>query len=122
LEKEQEKLHDEYQKNLRRRDEKEKTTEKKIRGRKPHPVLKKPDEKLKGNMTDPDSRIMKTRKGFIQGYNDQAIVDADSQIIVAGDLAQDENDKHQQIHMVEKLIQYLDRIPGKLTMDAGYWD
>ncbi len=122
LEKEQEKLHDEYQKNLRRRDEKEKTMGKKIRGRKPHPVSKKPAEKLKGNTTDPDSRIMKTRKGFVQGYNGQAIVDADSQIIVAGDLVQDENDKHQQIHMVEKLKQYLGRIPEKLTMDAGYWD
>jgi len=65
---------------------------------------------------------MKTRKGFIQGYNGQAMVDTDSQIIVAGDLVQDENDKHQQIHMVEKLRQYLGRIPENLTMDAGYWD
>jgi len=28
-------------------------------------IYKKPGEKLKGNTTDPDSRIMKTRKGFI---------------------------------------------------------
>lgn len=65
---------------------------------------------------------MKTRKGFIQGYNGQAMVDTDSQIIVAGDLVQDENDKHQQIPMVEKLREYLGQVPEKLTMDAGYWD
>jgi len=28
----------------------------------------------KANVTDPDSRIMKTQKGWIQGYNAQAIV------------------------------------------------
>jgi transposase len=122
VERKQKQQFEEYQKNMRGRREKEKTKGKKLRGRKPCPVSKEPGEKLKGNTTDPDSRIMKTRKGFIQGYNGQAMVDTDSQIIVAGDLVQDENDKHQQIHMVEKLRQYLGRIPENLTMDAGYWD
>lgn len=122
VERKQKQHFEEYQKNLGKRREKEKTQGKKLRGRKPHPVLKKPGGKLKGNTTDPDSRIMKTRKGFIQGYNGQAMVDTDSQIIVAGDLVQDENDKHQQIPMVEKLREYLGQVPEKLTMDAGYWD
>ena len=65
---------------------------------------------------------MKTQKGYMQGYNGQTIVDADSQIIVAADLVQDENDKHQQRPLVEKLKQYLGRLPDKITMDAGYWD
>ena len=122
LEKKQQKQYEEYQKNLKKREEMEKTRGKKLRGRKPYPVSKAPDEELKANTTDPDSRVMKTRKGFIQGYNGQAMVDADSQIIVAGDLVQDENDRHQQIPMMEKLKKYLGRIPEKLTMDAGYWD
>jgi hypothetical protein len=46
----------------------------------------------------------------------------DDQIIVACDLVQDENDKHQQLPMLEKLKHYLGRMPRKLTMDAGYWD
>ncbi len=65
---------------------------------------------------------MKTQKGYVQGYNGQAIVDADSQVIVAADLVQDENDKHQQRPLIEKLRQYLGRLPERLTMDAGYWD
>jgi transposase len=122
LEKKQKQEYEEYQKNLKEREEKEKNMGKKLRGRKPHKVSKEPDEQLKANTTDPDSRVMKTRKGFIQGYNGQAVVDVESQIIVAGDLVQDENDKHQQIPMIEKLKKYLGRTPERLTMDAGYWN
>lgn len=33
-----------------------------------------PGKKAKANVTDPESRIMKTRKGYEQGYNAQAVV------------------------------------------------
>ncbi len=122
LEKKQRQHYEEYQKHQKEREQKEKATGKKLRGRKLHPVSKKPVEKLKANTTDPDSRVMKTRQGFVQGYNGQAMVDVEHQIIVAGDLVQDENDKHQQIPMIEKIKRYISRIPEKLTMDAGYWD
>jgi len=122
LERRQQQRHENYQNNLRERDEKEKRTGKRLRGRKPHPVSNEPGGKLKANTTDPDSRVMKTRKGFVQAYNGQAVVDTDDQIIVACDLVQDENDKHQQLPMLEKLKTYLGRMPRKLTMDAGYWD
>ena len=42
-----------------------------------------PEDKVQRNFTDSESRIMKTSEGFIQGYNAQAAVDADSQVIVA---------------------------------------
>ena len=42
-----------------------------------------PDPKAQKNFTDPESRIMKTKDGFIQGYNAQAAVDAEAQVIVA---------------------------------------
>ena len=122
LERRQQQRYEQYQNNLRERGEKEKGTGKKLRGRKLHSVSKEPDRQLKANTTDPDSRVMKTRKGFVQAYNGQAAVDTDNQIIVACDLVQDENDKHQQIPLMEKLKNYLGRIPEKLTMDAGYWD
>jgi hypothetical protein len=35
----------------------------------------KPASKAQRNFTDPESRIMKTKDGFIQGYNAQAAVD-----------------------------------------------
>jgi len=122
LEKKQKQQHENYKQNLKERETKEKASGKKLRGRKPHPVSKEPVEKLKANTTDPDSRVMKTQKGFMQGYNGQGMVDVDSQIIVAGDLVQDENDKHQQIPMMEKIQENMGRIPKKATMDAGYWD
>ena len=43
----------------------------------------KPADKAQRNFTDPDSRVMPTRNGFVQGYNAQAAVDGDHQIIVA---------------------------------------
>ena len=49
----------------------------KKRGRKLKELTKVVQEeaKSKANVTDPDSRIMKTRAGYIQGYNAQAMVD-----------------------------------------------
>jgi hypothetical protein len=47
-----------------------------------------PDPKAQRNFTDPQSRIMKSKDGFVQAYNAQAAVDAHGQIIVAHDLTQ----------------------------------
>src|SRR5437870_377049 len=47
------------------------------------PPSEEPDPKAQKNFTDPESRIMKTKDGFIQGYNAQAAVDATAQVIVA---------------------------------------
>gem|GEM_PF-1606910 len=47
----------------------------------------KPEEKSQTNFTDPDSRTMvNSGKAFIQGYNGQAAVDAQSRIVPAADL------------------------------------
>jgi len=50
--------------------------------RKPPPAAA-PEPKAQRNFTDPESRILKTKDGYIQGYNAQAAVDAHAQIIVA---------------------------------------
>jgi hypothetical protein len=42
-----------------------------------------PPERAQRNFTDPDSRILPTRDGFIAGYNGQLAVDAANQIIVS---------------------------------------
>ena len=42
-----------------------------------------PTDKAQRNFTDPDSRIMKTGDGYVQGYNCQIMVDAAHQIVVA---------------------------------------
>ena len=42
-----------------------------------------PPDRAQRNFTDPDSRILPTRDGFIQGYNGQIAIDAAQQVIVA---------------------------------------
>lgn len=42
-----------------------------------------PPDRAPRHFTDPDSRIMKARDGFIHGYTAQAAVDAEYQVIVA---------------------------------------
>lgn len=125
---------------MREQERKEKELEalekfKKVRGRKPKFLGKKEDkngekekeEKEKkpcANVTDPDSRIMKTRKGFIQGYNAQAVV-TEGQIIIAAEITQEANDQHQLHPMIEKAQDNLvkagieEKIDTVLA-DAGY--
>ena len=51
---------------------------------KPYPLPEQPAGKL--NVTDPDSRNLKTTRGWLQGYNAQAAVTAD-QIVVAAEIS-----------------------------------
>ena len=103
------------------REEQERATGKKKRGRKP----KQPDEVVdtdaKANMTDPDSRILKTRRGWVQGYNGQAVADCASQVIVACDITQDENDVLQLGAMLEQCERQAGQCPDEMSADAGYW-
>jgi hypothetical protein len=84
------------------------------------------DPQAKANPTDPDSGIMKTAKGWVQGYNAQAMVSED-QIIIAGALAQDANDVQQLAPMVTAALVNLEMVRGQevelgaVLADAGYW-
>src|SRR3712207_3248478 len=53
------------------------------RGRKPKHPPGMPKPTAQRNFTDPESRIMKGRDGFVQAYNAQAAVDAEAQVILA---------------------------------------
>jgi transposase len=72
------------------------------------------------NFTDPESRIMKTPGGFEQAYNAQAVVDADSQVIVAESLTNAGNDKQQVVPMTDQIERNLGRAPHELSADSGY--
>ena len=50
-----------------------------------------PKPARQANVTDPDSRIMKTQKGWVQGYNAQAIASRD-QIVIACKVSNDASD------------------------------
>lgn len=109
-----------YDKKMKERKEKEEKTGKKLRGHKPKKVEEKPGESDKASITDSDSCIMKTRTGYIQGYNAQIAVNCDSQVIVATDLTRDHNDKNQLVPMMNEIKKNTGKLPKRGVMNAGY--
>jgi len=79
-----------------------------------------PKDSAQSNFTDPESRIMKGRDGFIQGYNAQAAVDADSQVIVAQGLTNNASDQQQLAPMAAQIKENTKRQARELSADAGY--
>jgi transposase len=61
------------------------------------------------NSTDPDSRLMPTRKGFIQGYNAQ-LAGSQDHFIIAADLVQDTGDVAQLQPMLANTAQTADTL------------
>jgi transposase len=89
-------------------------------GRQAAPPSTEPDAKAQKNFTDPESRIMKSKDGFVQAYNAQAAVDAEAQIIVAHDVTQSAVDCAQLVPMTDAIETNLGRKPEQLSADAGY--
>jgi hypothetical protein len=95
-----------------------------LRGREPKPVSEAPEVEAKADVTDPDSRIMQTRRGYVRGYNAQAAATAE-QIIVAAEVTPEENDVGQLPPMLaatstELKAAGVDETVGAVLVDAGY--
>jgi transposase len=109
---------------LERRAEHEQRTGRRPPGRPPVERPKDLQKPRRVNVTDPDSRPVKTPRGFIQGYNAQAIA-ADGQIIVAADVSVGSPDQGQLAPMVRAAQRELDaagaETPDTVLADAGYW-
>jgi len=84
------------------------------------PPSEEPDPKAQRNFTDPQSRIMKSKDGFVRAYNAQAAVDAHAQIIVAHNLTQCGNDQGQLVPLIEAIENNLGAKPAQTLADAGY--
>jgi hypothetical protein len=89
-------------------------------GKTPAPPKAEPDGKAQRNFTDPESRILKTKDGYIQGYNAQAAVDAGAQIIVAHGLTPSTSDQDQLVALIDGIEDNLGRKPREASADAGY--
>jgi len=72
-----------YEAVMARRATKEAATGKKLRGKRPSPTRQKNRGRQHGNITDPDSRLMNTKDGFVQGFNAQAVATVDQFVIAA---------------------------------------
>ena len=84
------------------------------------PKQAKPKEKDQYNFTDPESRIMKSGDGFVQGYNAQAAVEPDFQLIVGQAVTQATNDKEQMTPMMDVIEQQSGQRPEEVLADSGY--
>ena len=87
-----------------------------------NPEDAKPEDKAQRNFTDSESRIMKSsEKSFIQAYNAQAAVDAETQIIVDAFVTNVADDKHSLPPLVEGTIDNTGKIPAEVSADTGLY-
>ena len=114
----------EHQAKLAARQAKTEATGRKPGGKPPEPPVEgaRPTDQI--NLTDEESRIMPVAGGgFDQCYNAQAVVAAESLLVVAAQVVQAPNDKQQ----IEPMLNKLDALPedlGKpeiLLADNGYF-
>jgi transposase len=105
------------------REKEEQETGRKKRGRKPKPVAEvKLPEDARVNRTDAESRVMKGRNGrYLQGYNGQAMVDCESQVIVAQELTNEQADVNLLAPMLAQCEEQAGARPAQVLADAGYW-
>ncbi|MBO0869543.1 MAG: transposase, partial [Micromonosporaceae bacterium] len=81
-----------------------------------------------GNPTDPHSRTLKARRGFIQGYNGQVAavrVQNGRRLVLAAQVTQDAVDLNQAIPMMSAATSNADHAglgtPSGFVLDAGYF-
>jgi transposase len=104
----------------------EQVTGQRQRGRKPKPPAAVVDPDAVANVSDPDSGIMKTRRGWVQGYNAQVVVTR-AQIILAADVTTQANDVQQLTPMLDQALANVEMVMGEdavlsaAVADAGYW-
>ena len=79
-----------------------------------------PPARAQRNFTDPDSRLHKTRTGFVQGYNAHLAVDAAHQIILAQRLEARVPDAPVLARLVAAIGTHCAANPHELSADAGY--
>ena len=72
------------------------------------------------NFTDPGSHILKGSGGWMQGYNAQAAVDSNHQVIVAIGVSNQPSDAVHLLPMLERIQANTGRLPDALIADAGY--
>ena len=82
------------------------------------------DGEARVNTTDPESRIMKSPHGWLQGFNAQAVANEHG-VVIAADVTQDANDFLQCQPMIAATLASLDAAGivepvGMMLFDAGY--
>jgi Transposase DDE domain/Transposase domain (DUF772) len=89
----------------------------------PHTPPEIPEGRI--NLTDPDSRVVKGLRGFLQGYDAQAVTN-EHQVVLAAEIETVGGDFGHLEPMLDATQRELaaagvDEAPGVLLADAGYW-
>src|SRR5215211_7147446 len=101
-------------------EEERKAAGRKKTGKPPAPPNREPAGKSQRNFTDPESRVLLTKDGYIQGFNAQAAVDGTAQIIVAHELTASMSDHGQLVPLIDAIASTLGRKPKETSADSGY--
>ena len=114
-----------YEAHVARRAEIEARTGRPVRGRPPSPDSATHKSRGRANVTDPDSRLLKTKDGYVQGYNAQAVATED-QFVVAAAVTNQAHDAPSFEPMITATKQNLRRAGERrrvrrVVADAGYW-
>ena len=88
--------------------------------RKPKHPPGEPSPEAQRDFTDPESRIMKGRDGFIQADNAQAAVDADAQLIVAHRLSNNMADQDALLPLLDAVKDNTGEMPDEVSADNGF--
>ena len=94
-------------------------------GKSPTPYSPPEVPQGKMNLTDPDSRLLKATRGYLQGYNAQVAVN-EEQIVIAAEVTVDPGDFGYLQPIVDAAQRELEQAgvsdtPAVLLADAGYW-
>ncbi len=114
-----------YEAVMARRVAQEAETGKKLRGKKPSPDRQKNRGRQHGNITDPESRLMNTKDGFVQGFNAQAVATVD-QLVIAAEVSNQAFDAPLYESVIGAAKTNLKqagerRRIRRVLADAGYW-
>jgi transposase len=114
-----------YEAHMAKRAEIEAATGKPIRGRRPVPTAATHRSRREANVTDPDSRMLKTKGGYLQGYNAQAVA-TEQQFVIAAEVTNQANDAPAYAPMITAAKKNLrtageSRQVRRVVADAGYW-
>lgn len=112
-----------HQEHLARREQVERDAGKRLGGRKPK--APPPAQDAIANTTDPESRIVRIPRGYLQGYNAQAAV-SPNQIILAAELTQRPTDVAELHPMIAAATKNLRAVGittpiGTVVADTGYY-
>jgi transposase len=126
LEAELRQAHEAHAAHLKAREELEAERGRKLRGRKPVAPLAVVDPAAKANTTDPESRLIRGPRGFVQGYNAQAVC-TPAQVIIAAEISTDSPDGRLLEPMITAARRELAQVgitkpPEVVLADGGYWN